>query len=207
MYKEHQDEKICLIELQYFMVSACYYLTTKLPYVYIEQYERFQKMSFRNRCIISGSNGLIHLTVPLVNGRENRQAIREVRIDYSQDWQTQHWRAIESSYRRSPFFDHYCDTVRALIFERHELLFDKNKAILQWVNKVLKVPNEISFTGEYKHKYDDPGILDLRNFWLPKNFQQKVVPGAGEYIQVFHDKFGFIPNLSILDLLFCKGQL
>ncbi len=93
-----------IIENQYFPVINWFKMSDINTNYKIEAYEKFKKMSFRNRCIISGSNGLINLTVPLVNGREQKALFREIKVDDSETWRAQHWKAIVSSYSRSPFY-------------------------------------------------------------------------------------------------------
>jgi hypothetical protein len=161
-------------------------------------------MSFRNRCVIASNNGLVSLTVPLKNGREQKVLITEVKIDNSQNWQRQHWRTIHSCYRKAPFFDYYAAPMEELIFSKTENLFELNLVILKWIENVLKISIEISFTPAFKKEYPQNEYLDLRNHWLPKNFQQQTEVSP-KYSQVFEDKIGFQPNLSILDLLFCEG--
>lgn len=164
-------------------------------------------MSFRNRCIISGSNGLINLTVPLKNGREQKTLITEIKVDDSENWRGQHWKAIVSSYNRSPFFEFYGEGIKKLIFAPNQFLFDHNLKIIEWLDSVLKTGISINFTEEYKKEYAENEALDYRDRWLPKNYNDHGEDWQPKYTQVFEDKFGFQPNLSILDLLFCKGSL
>ncbi len=196
-----------IIENQYFPVISSYKMFLISTHIKFEQCERFQKMSFRNRCIISGSNGLINLTVPIKNGRQTKEMIRDIKIDNEQRWQLQHWRAIESSYRRSPFFEFYSESLKALLFKEQAFLFDLNITINEWLLKKLGIQKPIGFTNDYIKEYNEKDFVDLRNEWFPKNFKEVRKEMQVKYIQVFEDKFGFIPNLSILDLLFCKGNL
>ncbi len=196
-----------LVEIQYFPVIDWFKMSSHDLYYEIEQCETFQKTSFRNRCIISGSNGLINLTVPLQNGREQKALIRDVRIDNTSDWAKRHWRAIVSSYNRSPFFEYFAEDVNRMIFKKHDFLFDKNLEIIEWLKTVLKWNAVLGFTGSFQLNYSAGEIIDLRNNWRPNNYSSKADIKCPQYIQVFEDKFGFLPNLSILDLLFCKGTL
>ena len=191
-----------LIENQYF--GSVIYTTTLFQFsnIKIEQYEAYQKMSFRNRCVIAGSNGLIHLSVPLENGRNQRQLMKDTRISYSGRWQSEHLRSLESCYSRSPYFEFYRDEVWELFRKNEVFLMDLNFSILEWLQKVLKYPGSISLTDDYCQEYP-ASVADLRNHFLPKNFQN--LPMNLLYTQVFEDRIGFQPNLSILDLLFCCG--
>lgn len=205
--KENLSKQTYIIENQYFPVIDWFKLSTRSSDINIEQYETFQKMSFRNRCMILGSNGVINLTVPIENGRESRAMIRDIKVDNSQPWQKQHWRSILSSYSRSPFFEHYSEGVNKLLQKQHIFLFDLNWEIIEWLQKVLKLKANFEFTGDYVREYDQDKFVDRRNFWLPKNYNRAAEGWTPKYTQVFEEKFGFYTNLSILDLLFCRGQL
>ena len=169
---------------------------------YIEQWETFRKMSFRNRCIIVGSNGLINLTVPVEGGRNNRLLMKDVRISYSENWQSQHWKAIKSSYAKAPFFEYYNFYVEQLIRKQHTFLLDKNMEIVMWLKKVMKLWAEIEPTNSYDELAGNKKV-DYRNQWLPNNYLEKEPRIV--YSQVFEDKLGFQKNVSILDFLFCNG--
>ena len=194
--------KTLLIDIQYF--GTINYINTLFQNsnIIIEQYESFQKMSFRNRCVVAGSNGLINLSVPLEKGRGQKELMKDVRISHSTNWRQQHLRTIESCYSRSPFFEFYRDTVWKLLEKPEIYLLDQNLKILQWLKKVFKYKVEISVTEEYLKNYPED-MIDKRNYFLPKN--QLTDPFTIRYTQVFEDRIGFIPNLSILDLLFCSG--
>ncbi len=196
-----------IIEIQYFPTIDWFKMSSDNLNYQIEIYENFKKMSFRNRCVISGSNGLINLTVPLINGREQKALIREIRVDDSENWRAQHWKAIVSSYSRSPFFEYYGEGIKKLLFAPNNFLFDHNLKIIEWFNSVLKTGITIDFTKNYLKEYVVLEALDCRDRWLPKNYDQNTTGWKPIYTQVFEDKFGFLPNLSVLDLLFCKGSL
>lgn len=191
-----------IIENQYF--GTVNYINTLFQHsnIKIEQYESYQKMSFRNRCVVAGSNGLVHLSVPLEKGRNQQQLMKDVRISYSGRWQAEHLRTLSSCYSRSPFFEFYRDAVWGLIEKSPVFLLDLNLAILDWLQKVLRFPGAFSLTEAYIRDYP-PEVTDLRNRILPKNYQAN--PPAFNYTQVFEDRIGFQANLSILDLLFCCG--
>lgn len=169
----------------------------------IESYESYQKMSFRNRYIISGANGLLNLTVPVMGGREQKSLIKEVRIDNSTNWKTRHWRSLLSAYNKAPYFEFYAEDIKNLIFSREELLFSFNIKILDWLCKALEINAVIGFTEAYIAQYSTE--TDYRNYFLPKSFQKDAGNWVPHYSQVFEERIGFQPNLSIIDLILCEG--
>ena len=190
------------VDLQYFPPVTFFSTLFEETYVNIDVYENYRKMSFRNRCVVAGSNGLINLSVPLENGRDQKGMIKEIRIDNWDKWQRQHWHTIFSCYGNSPFFEFYGNEVENLFRKKFDYLFDLNLEMLEWVKKTIKLPGQISLTDTFCKSYPDD-VDDFRNKWLPKNFQldEKQI----KYTQVFEEKIKFQPNLSILDLLFCEG--
>lgn len=197
---------ILLTENQCFPCVSYIKLLADNKHIKLEAYENFKKTSFRNRYVIAGANGLINLTIPVVGGREQRVVFRDVQIDHSSNWQTRHWRSIASSYRKAPFFDYYSEAVKDLVFNPEKKLFHFNVSILANVCKLLNINAYIDFTELFSAPYEQvPGTLDFRNKFLPANFQKEGNYYSVKYSQVFEDRIGFQPNLSILDLLFCSG--
>mgnify|MGYP001794445911 CR=1 FL=1 len=123
-------------------------------------------------------------------------------VSYCGPWPAEHLRTLESCYSRSPYFEYYREDVLSLIQKQEKYLLDKNMAILEWLNKILKLGGTVSLTDVYRKEYS-PDVTDKRNHILPKNFQGQ--PQPFRYTQVFEDRTGFQPNLCILDLLFCYG--
>lgn len=163
----------------------------------LEVHEHYAKMSDRNRYRISGPNNTILLSVPLVMGREQRTPINEVRIANDGRWQVQHWRSLYSTYNRSPYFFHYAPELEQLLSAEYELLLDLNRAAFKWVYDQLSLNIEVEETVTFRPRYED--AIDLRR-------ERKVAPIPGKtYFQVFEERTGFVPGLSILDLLFAEG--
>lgn len=202
MIKQNKNIRSLIIDNQYFGIINYYKILFQYSNIEIEQYETYQKMSFRNRCMVAGSNGVVGLSVPLEKGRGQRELMKDVKISYADNWPVQHWRTIESCYSRAPFFEFYRDGVWQLLRQQETYLLDLNMATLSWLKKVLKMPGGISLTHSYEKIYPE-GVTDKRNTLLPKNYQQ--ADDCPRYTQVFEDRIGFQPNLSILDLLFCCG--
>jgi WbqC-like protein family len=188
-------------ELQYFppisFVSALY----KETYMYLDIYETYRKMSFRNRCILAGAQGMVSLSVPLRDGRNQQLPMNEVLISDSEKWQARHFKSILSAYNRSPFFEYYQDGLLKIYQQPFLKLADWNLQCLQWVKEKLDWPAEIRFT-ETAIPFNASGADDRRNLVLPKNFDQW---NPVQYRQVFEERTGFFPNLSVLDLLFNTG--
>jgi hypothetical protein len=188
-----------LIESQYFGCICFYSNLIGSKYLILEQYESFQKMSYRNRCQVLGPDKVLDLSVPLVGGRDQKAQIHTIKIENHQHWQTIQWRTLESCYNRSAYFLHYKDELKTLLFTRYEYLWHLNLATISWVLKKLKVDIEISFTQSFQ-KAVTGEILDNRNCFRPSNrMMQQMEP----YQQVYNQTFQ--PNLCILDLLFNEG--
>jgi|SRR5450432_2542 hypothetical protein len=189
-------------ELQYFPPISFFTALYKETYIYLDIYEAYHKMSFRNRCLIIGAQGIISLSVPLQDGRNQELPMNEILISNTEKWQARHFKSIQSAYNRSPFFDHYRDELFNLYQKPFGRLGEWNLSCLQWVNEKLGWLAEIRFT-ETVVSYGADGFDDRRNQVLPKNYHQW---SPVKYRQVFEERTGFFPNLSILDLLFNTGK-
>jgi hypothetical protein len=192
-----------IIEYQYLPNVYLFSILYNKTNIVFEQYENYQKMSFRNRCLLAGSGGVIGLSVPLEKGRDQKALITEVRIDNSSDWQERHWRTIESCYRKSPWFEYYALSLEEFYKKKYEILVDWNLGLFNWSITQLGLQLAIGQTESYQKIYDNQTVTDLRNQVLPKNYQS--FPCA-PYRQVFEERTGFLPNLSVLDLIFCEGK-
>jgi hypothetical protein len=192
-----------LTEFQYFPSVILYKDLNKFSNIVFEQYEYYQKMSFRNRCRIAGAEGKIDLSIPLEKGRDQKTLIKEVRISGSRRWQAEHWKTIVSCYSRSPWFEFYRDELEKLYKRPAAFLIDWNLACFEWSIRVLDMPLKISFTEAFQKSYPEEDWVDGRGRLLPKN---EIDPTGISYRQVFEERTGFLPGLSILDLLFCEGK-
>jgi len=190
-----------VIDNQYLGSIIYYKALFNSKYVELEAYERHQKSGFSNRCYIAGANGLITLSIPLLKGRNQKTLVNEIEIDNQQKWQVKHWRAIESSYMRSPWFEFYKDDLKQFYQKEYIHLFDWNQELVIYILKKLNWYGDLSVSTIYETAL--PGKTDNRNTITPKNYLE--FPSI-KYPQVFEEKLGFLPNLSIIDLLFCCGK-
>ena len=199
------QENSILMELPYL---PCIQFFSKIIQgkVYLEHCENYTKGSYRNRCHIASAQGVQVLSIPLRGGKHQQQSIREVRISNDTPWNTQHWTAIKSAYGKSPFFEYYADELFSIFKKKYEFLWDWNWELLQKLLPLLQVNADLEYTSEYQ-KITPSSVLDFRNGISPK--PHKALPDSNftpyKYGQVFEAENGFLPNLSILDLLFCTG--
>lgn len=175
------------------------------PTCIIDNCEHYTKQTYRSRCDIYSPNGLKTLSVPLVK-RNHRQAVKDLKISYDIDWQKLHWRTLESSYRRSPFFEYFEDDLHPFYHDKKfDFLIDLNEALQQEMLSLLKQKSNYTFSTEYIEKYEDSD--DYRNIISPKeNLNSDTLFKPKIYAQVFETRHGYIPNLSIVDLLFNQGS-
>lgn len=171
----------------------------------VEACEYYQSQSYRNRCVISGPNGLQKLSIPVKKDGRKKVPVRDVQIDYKTPWQKDHWRSIENAYKSSPFFEFYKDAFLPFYQKkRFRFLFDFNLETLNTVLEEIEIPVRAGLTDAFR---GDTKADDYRFSIHPKPARQKPDStfSAKPYTQVFSDRFDFLPNLSILDLLFNQG--
>jgi hypothetical protein len=162
--------------------------------------DNYQKQTYRNRCYIYGPNGIQLLTVPVVHSKsDKKQKIKEIRVDNSSKWQKLHNRALHTAYRSSPFFEFYIDDLQHIFNKEYEFLIDLNFDTISAIFSCLELTKNFETTDSYESK---PEAIDLRYLINAKKSMQYTLK---TYIQVFQDKHAYIPNLSILDLIFNEG--
>lgn len=187
--------------LQYF-----YYLVHSEE-VIIEHLDHYQKQSYRNRTQILGSNGVLNLIIPVVH-QSNKMRMKDVEIDYKENWQIKHWRAITSAYKNSPYFDFFENEFCNLYQKKERYLLQFNLKQMELILNIFKIKKSIKLSDTFELHYTD--ALDKRFVIHPKiNFAEDkglTIDLKEEYYQTFGSKFEFEPNLSILDLLFNKGM-
>lgn len=172
--------------------------------VYIESKANYIKQTYINRCEIYAANGKLSLSIPIKKAKTKKVKIEDVKISYDTNWQRLHLKSIESAYRSSAFYEYYIDAFIPFFTHKYEFLLDFNTDLLKTLLSELEIDTEIQFTDEYyKNQFE---ALDYRSEISSKNknFPTKELEFS-EYYQVFSKKYGFIPNLSIFDLIFNEG--
>ena len=202
--------RTALLQTTYFGPIQWYQKLYRYDQTLIEQYDSYQKQTYRNRCVIATANGLQTLTVPVehsVNSQElsaNSPIVKDLRISDHNQWRRIHWNALQSAYSESPFFDYYADDIRPFFEKRYEFLIDFNEAIRQTVCDLLDIHPNVSYTSDFSLQRS--AVDDYREVINAKHPQADADFQPRRYWQVFEDRHGFQANLSILDLLFNMGN-
>ena len=185
-----------LLSTTYFGPVQWYQKLYRHPHVLLEHCESFQKQTYRNRCLIATTQGIQALTVPVVgtpitdpSSPTSHHPITTLRISDHGNWRHQHWNALCTAYRESPFFDYYEDDLRPFFNQHWDYLLDFNEAIRQKMCELIDIQPQVTYTETFQgvHKEQEAPFV-------PK-----------PYYQVYQQKHGFLPNLSILDLLCNMG--
>jgi hypothetical protein len=203
-----------ILATTYFGPVQWYQKLNRFDGVLMEQHEHFLKQTYRNRCVIATTQGVQALTVPVEapvgEGLAlSKTSIKDVRISNHGKWRTEHWNALQSAYGESPFFEFYEDDIRPFFENRWEFLLDFNMAITEKMCELLDIHPHIELTSSYQNSLpigEGWGETDFRTIIHPKHPQEDSDFSPKPYYQVYKERFGFLPNLSILDLLFNMGN-
>jgi len=168
----------------------------------IEIHDSYQKQSYRNRCQIAGANGAISLSIPIEKPTTTKCKMKDIRLSEHGNWRHLHWNAIISAYNSSPFFEYYEDDFRPFYEKKQTFLHDFNEELRQLICRLIGIQTPLSHTETYIQTISD-NATDFRELIHPKKTPIAETP---VYYQVFAEKNGFIPNLSIVDLLFNMGS-
>lgn len=170
--------------------------------VVIEINDNYQKQSYRNRCTIASANGPISLSIPIVKPDKDKSRMKDIRIADHANWRHLHWNAILSAYSSTPYFQYFEDDFRPFYERKIEFLHDFNEELRQLICRFIGINKDVRYTETYINE-EIEGYIDLREKIHPKKESDfKTEP----YYQIFASKYGFINNLSILDLLFNMGN-
>lgn len=172
--------------------------------IILEQYDNYTKQTFRNRCVIAGANGPLTLSIPVKRLRGKKNLFRDIRVDYDTPWNKIHWKSFVAAYAASPFFDYFMDDLLPVYEKSYTFLLDLNVSLLELTLENLGLSIHFKLTDDFQEL---SGENEPRYFIHPKLDRKTMDPGfePREYHQVFQEKNGFVPNLSILDLLFNEG--
>jgi hypothetical protein len=192
---------IPVFSLPYLPNIAWFQHVLQYKQIKIEMHEHFVKQTYRNRCIILSANGPLPLIIP-VQHNTVKASIYNLKANSAVKWQQQHWNSIQSAYGKSAYFFHYKYYFEPLFNNNTGQIFNFNLELLKLVFKLLKIEPNWQFTNGYIKAYEN---LDFRDFFNAKKRNPKELIKQQTYPQVFAEKFGFEPNLSIVDLLFNMG--
>ena len=191
-----------LLQTTYFGPVQWYQKLYRYDHSLIEQYDSYQKQTFRNRCVIASANGVQALTVP-VEHSDDKMLTKDLRVSDHNQWRRIHWNALQSAYSESPFFEYYADDIRPFFEKKYAFLIDFNEEIRQKICELIDIHPDVEYTQAFTA--NNPPIKDFREVIHAKHPQPDADFEPKRYWQVFQHKHGFLPNLSILDLLFCTG--
>ena len=191
-----------ILQTTYFGPIQWYQKLHRFDHCMIEQYDSYQKQTYRNRCLIATANGVQALTVP-VEHNDDKTLVKDLRISDHNQWRRIHWNALQSAYSESPFFEYYADDIRPFFEKRYDFLIDFNEAIRETVCKLIDIQPQTEYTSAYNSQWQESAdyrdVIHAKHPLPDNDFEAK------PYWQVFQHKHGFLANLSILDLLFCMG--
>lgn len=187
------------IEIQYFGDIYSYLKFINCTNAFFSPYKSYFRAQHFNRMKLMGANGPLLLSVPLEGGRDQKVKWKDVRIAYAEPWQRIHWRGIHDNYRKAPWFEDYAPGLEQLFLKQEKFLLDLNLKTMDYCLQRLKLKVDILA--------DEAGLTETEE----RISAQKTASVPPEifpaYQQVFSDRHGFSPNLSILDLLLCEGPL
>lgn len=201
-------ERIAYLSSAYFGPVQWYQKLNRYAECRVERYDHFIKQTYRNRCLIATEGGVQALSVPVEKFEGDKCLMKDVRISDHGHWRHVHWNALLSAYGESPFFEFYQDDLRPFFEKRWEYLFDFNMEITLKLCELLDIRPGIELTTVYEASVSSKveGVSDFREVIRPKHPGPDPDFRPRRYAQVYEQKQGFLPNLSILDLLFNVGN-
>lgn len=174
--------------------------------IYVEQHDHYMKQTYRNRCTIAAPDGELPLSIPTVKPDTPKCPMKDIRISDHGNWRHLHWNAIESAYNSTPFFEYYKDDFRPFYEKKYEFLIDFNEELCRMICELIGLHPNMERTEAYKTNFTSDETDFRERIHPKKNFHiEDPEFVAKPYYQVFEQKLGFIPNLSIIDLLFNMG--
>lgn len=202
---EAANNSVALLSSTYFGPVQWYQKLNRYGLCLLERHDHFVKQTYRNRCLIATEAGQQALTVPTGHGESSKCAMANMRVSDHGNWRHLHWNALQSAYGESPFFEYYADDIKPFFQQRWDNLFDFNLAITLKLCELLDIRPNLQLTDQYTDA-DKLQADDFRDAIRPKKPLPDPSFVATPYYQVYQQKHGFQPNLSILDLLFNEGN-
>jgi hypothetical protein len=197
-----QLKSAVLLSTAYLAPVEYYIQMVNHPQAVIEAHCHYIKQTYRNRCVIASASGSQTLSIPIIKPDSLKCPTKDIRIAEHGNWRHLHWNAIVSAYNSTPFFEFYEDDFRPFYEKPAGFLFDFNEKLREIICSLLDISPAVSCSSEYVF-VPPPDVLDLREAIHPK--KKSTIPNFRPYYQVFETKYGFQPNLSIIDLLFNQG--
>ncbi len=199
----HSYADTVLVELHHLPSIAYFVQLQRFSKILLEVNENYSRQTYRNRCYILTANKVQMLSIP-VSKDDGKTKLKEVKVDYIQHWQNNHWRAIQSAYGKSPFFDFFSECFHDILFRKYKFLIDLNLdlltkclGLLNWHDKKITLTSSYVKASECQY-VDLRGKMDIKT--MPPDDKKE---GYTKYNQIFGKNF--VPNLSVIDLLFCEG--
>ncbi|MGE0567346.1 MAG: WbqC family protein [Bacteroidia bacterium] len=202
------NKESVILDTAYWPNLHYFFYLINAPEIIIDQYVNYEKQSFRTRTNILSANGPLTLSIPVVK-HSGKTPVKDIQISEAEKWRSEHWRAIISAYNNSPFFSFLEEEIAVFYDKPYKYLIDYNMQQLEWLKKVFRIKSQISLSETYiETNQVKDNWLDLRGKIHPKQMIdnkdiEKIL--AMPYYQTFKEKFDFVPNLSVLDLLFNTG--
>jgi hypothetical protein len=193
-----------VIDSQYLPPIETFARLAPFSRVRFEAHEHWVKRSYRNRALVAGAHGEVLLSIPLKREGGERRIMQDIQIAYAEPWLREHWLTLEAGYRRSPYFEYFEDRLEPVFNAHYETLLERNMALFRFFTEALGFHFDIGLTPEW-HRHVSMGQVDLRDAIRPQKGRPDPFYHAPVYEQTFGERHGFLPNLSIADLLFNEG--
>jgi len=219
-HNNHDSVKVTLLIEPHYLPSIAFFVyALRYDSIQIEQYANFQRSSYANRTYIAnfqrssyanrtyiaGANGQQRLSIPLKGGSRQKCILKDIKMDFTENWLKEHWFAIQSAYARAAFFEYYETEIKAFFENPTQLLLEWNTNWLKWLCAQLDWSASVSLTNEYFTKEDlGNDVFDMRHTIKPNSFDVSQLESL-KYYQLFKEKNGFQYNLSVLDMLMSVG--
>ena len=185
----------------YFGSIAYFKELVKYDHALIECHENFPKQSYRNRCDIVMTDGILSLSCPVVRHSGSKTPTGEVKLSDDESWKRDHWRSITSGYNPSPYLEHYGEEIKELIFNKEENLVRYNMTIMQRICEWLDLDINLTSTEDFRPIEEH----DYRTFLAKKMYSMNTK--QHHTFKVFPGEDRFKSSVSILDAILCVGPM